>query len=69
MPLAAHAHWQGGTLQLDAALGHAEDAARPLLRAGVRAAVADDAAAIALGREAVAGLRARAPRPTCPLSF
>ena len=59
MPLAAHAHWQGGTLQLDAVLGHAEDAARPLLRAGVRAAVADDAAAIALGREAVAGLRAQ----------
>ena len=59
MPLAAHAHWQGDTLQLDAVLGHAEVAARPLLRAGVRAAVADDAAACALGREAVAALRAQ----------
>ena len=59
MPLAAHAHWQGDTLQLDAVLGHAEVAARPLLRAGVRAAVADDTAACALGREAVAALRAQ----------
>ena len=59
MPLAAHAHWQGASLQLDAVLGHAEDAACPLLRAGARAAVVDDAAACALGREAVAALRAQ----------
>jgi hydroxymethylbilane synthase len=59
MPLAAHARWQGSTLQLDVVLGHADDAARPLLRAGVRATAADDAAACALGREAVAALRAQ----------
>jgi hydroxymethylbilane synthase len=59
MPLAAHAHWQGATLQLEAVLGHAEDHTRALLRAGVSAAVADDAAARALGREAVAVLRAQ----------
>jgi hydroxymethylbilane synthase len=40
-------------------LGHAEDHTRALLRAGVSAAVADDAAARALGREAVAVLRAQ----------
>jgi hydroxymethylbilane synthase len=59
MPLAAHAHWQGDTLQLDAALGHADDAARPLLRASVRAVVGDDAASRALGREAVSQLQAQ----------
>ena len=70
MPLAAHARWEGDTLLLDTVLGHAEDDTRALLRAGVRAAVADDAAARALGREAVAMLRAqgaadylRAPLP------
>jgi hydroxymethylbilane synthase len=59
MPLAAHARWQGDTLQLDAVLGHAEDDTRPLLRARAQAAVADDAAALALGREAVDVLRAQ----------
>jgi hydroxymethylbilane synthase len=57
MPLAAHARWQGETLRLDVALGHAEEPARPLLRGHARAAVADDAAARALGEEAVRVLR------------
>jgi hydroxymethylbilane synthase len=56
MPLAAHAVWQGDTLVLDAALGDATTPTRPLLRVAVRAAVADEAAAAALGARAVAGL-------------
>jgi len=62
MPLAAHAVWQGGELVLDAALGHAEDTARPLLRTQVRAALASatdataTAAANALGARAAAQL-------------
>ena len=53
MPLAAHAHWQGASLVLVAALGHPEAHARPLLRAQAQGAAADTAAATALG-EAVA---------------
>jgi hydroxymethylbilane synthase len=56
MPLAAHATWQGETLHLAAALGHAEDPTRPLLVAQASAAVADSAAAEALGAQAVAAL-------------
>jgi hydroxymethylbilane synthase len=56
MPLAAHATWQGETLHLAAALGHAEDPTRPLLVAQASAAVADSAAAKALGAQAVAAL-------------
>ena len=58
LPLAAHARWQGDELVLDAALGHGSLLQRPLLRAQVRAAVTDEAAAEALGRRAVEGLRA-----------
>ncbi|MFO1294492.1 MAG: hydroxymethylbilane synthase [Rubrivivax sp.] len=58
MPLAAHAVWAGGQLVLDAALGHASEHARPLLRTRVQAAVADEAAARALGERAAAQLRA-----------
>jgi len=58
MPLAAHAVWQGDTLHIDVALGHAQDLARPLLRTQLGAVVADDAAADALGRNAAARLRA-----------
>jgi hydroxymethylbilane synthase len=58
LPLAAHAHWQGSTLCLNAALGHAEVHTSPLLRASVSADVADVAAALALGREAADRLRA-----------
>jgi hydroxymethylbilane synthase len=57
MPLAAHAVWEGDTLRLDAALGDAEQLTRPLLRTRVHAAVADEAAARALGERAAAELR------------
>ena len=56
LPLAAHAHWQGGTLCLSAALGHAERHASPLLRASVAADVADVDAARSLGQQASARL-------------
>ena len=58
LPLAAPARWQGSTLCLNAALGHAEVHTSPLLRASVSAEVADVAAALALGREAADRLRA-----------
>jgi hydroxymethylbilane synthase len=64
MPLAAHAVWQGDQLVIDAALGHAEDTARPLLRTRAQAAVpqathaAATAAANALGDQVAAQLRA-----------
>ena len=64
MPLAAHAVWQGELLVIDAALGHAEDTARALLRTRAQATVplasgaAATAAANALGGQAAAQLRA-----------
>jgi hydroxymethylbilane synthase len=58
VPLAAHAVWQGDTLRLDAALGHATDPAQPLLRSQASAAVADEAGARALGIAAAERLRA-----------
>ena len=58
MPLAAHAQWQGAVLHLAAALGHTGDPTRPLLATRVRGAVANVAAAEALGAQAVAALRA-----------
>lgn len=57
LPLAAHAYWQGATLCLDVALGHAEAHASPLLRSSVAGAVADVAAARELGRQAATRLR------------
>ncbi len=57
MPLAAHAVWEGDTLRLDAALGHAEELTRPLLRTRLHAAVTNEAAARALGEQAAAQLR------------
>jgi hydroxymethylbilane synthase len=57
MPLAAHADWQGDTLSLDAALGHGGEPSRPLLRAQVRGAVGDEAAAERLGAQAATLLR------------
>ncbi len=59
MPLAAHATWQDEALHLAAALGHTSEPARPLLRAHVWAAVADEGAARRLGEAAAAELRAR----------
>jgi hydroxymethylbilane synthase len=58
MPLAAHAVWDGATLQLDAALGDAERPQRALLRTRASAVVADAAAAQALGEQAVTQLHA-----------
>jgi hydroxymethylbilane synthase len=57
MPLAAHARWQGGTLVLQAALGHAQQPLAPLLRAAADGAVETDAQARALGEQAAAALR------------
>jgi hydroxymethylbilane synthase len=61
LPLAAHAHWQGATLCLDAALGHAEIHTSPLLRASVAADLpvkaGGVAAARALGQQAAERLR------------
>ncbi|MBC7955835.1 MAG: hydroxymethylbilane synthase [Cytophagales bacterium] len=59
MPLAAHAVWHGDQLHLAAALGDGQDTGRPLLRAEVHAAIADEAAARALGEQAAALLRER----------
>jgi len=57
VPLAAHATWQGGRLSLRCALGNAAEPTAPLLRADADAAVADAAAARALGEQAAARLR------------
>jgi len=59
MPLAAYANWQGDTLVLRAALGNAEVPTKPLLHAQTQAAVRDEQAAEALGRQAAASLRER----------
>jgi hydroxymethylbilane synthase len=64
MPLAAHAVWQGTALVISAALGHAEQPGRPLLRTQVMADIdasgdaASTLAATALGERAAAELRA-----------
>jgi hydroxymethylbilane synthase len=57
MPLAAHATWEGGTLHLEAALGHATQLTMPLLRFTVEGVPADEASARRLGEEAAEGLR------------
>ena len=57
MPLAAYAHWEGEVLELNVALGHALTPLAPLLRAVVKASVADDRAAMALGDRAAQALR------------
>lgn len=57
MPLAAHASWEGGTLHLEAALGHASQLTMPLLRFTVEGAPADEASARHLGEAAAQGLR------------
>ncbi|MCW5656723.1 MAG: hydroxymethylbilane synthase [Burkholderiaceae bacterium] len=57
VPLAAFARWQGGELVLHAALGHAADATRPLLRAQTRGTPGDAAAASALGEQVALHLR------------
>ena len=62
MPLAAHAHWQGDVLKLDAALGHTVRPTQALLTTGVQGTVADATAAEALGAQAVAALHAAGAR-------
>jgi hydroxymethylbilane synthase len=59
MPLAAHAQFDGPQLRLKVALGDGEQLERPLLKATVQAAVADEAAAEALGLQAAEALRAQ----------
>ena len=58
VPLAAHAVFDGDTLQMDAALGHAQDPTQPLLRTRLSATVVDEAGARALGSQAADQLRA-----------
>jgi hydroxymethylbilane synthase len=57
VPLAAHATWSGGVLELRAVLGHARDLSAPLLRGMSRGAVSDDAQALAMGRSVAKALR------------
>ena len=57
VPLAAHAHWQGGRLELRVALGHPTVPLSPLLTASTSAAVGNTAEARALGERAAATLR------------
>ena len=57
VPLAAFARWERDALVLRAALGHAEDAAQPLLQAEIRGTPADAAAASELGEQVAARLR------------
>ncbi len=57
MPLAAHARWVDGQLQLEVALGHPEHPERPLLKARVQGQPTDEAAARALGLQAAEALR------------
>ena len=57
VPLAAHATWSGGVLELRAVLGHAQDLSAPLLRGMSRGAVSDDAQALAMGRSVAQALR------------
>jgi len=62
MPLAAYAVWEGDELVLQAALGHATEPARPLLKVSQRGrplqAADATAAADAIGQAAAAALRA-----------
>ena len=58
MPLAAHAVWNAGQLELRAALGHGLEPLAPLLKAVVRQPVATDAAARAMGEQVADALRA-----------
>lgn len=59
MPLAAHARWLEGRLQLEVALGHPEQPERPLLKAVVHGKPTDEAAARALGLQAADALRSQ----------
>ena len=56
MPLAAYASWQGDTLHLRAALGHATQWAQPLLKTEVQGRPTDEASARLLGEQAAKAL-------------
>ncbi len=57
VPLAAHAVWSAGKLNLNASLGHPEQTRLPLLKAFASAAISDDQAARALGEQVASRLR------------
>lgn len=57
MPLAAHAHWEGAVLQMNVALGDAEQTDRPLLKATLNAEVGSVDEALAFGERAAQALR------------
>ena len=57
VPLAAHAVWDGDTLKLHAALGHAQAPQSPLLRASQQGAARSEEEARALGDAAAQSLR------------
>lgn len=63
VPLAAHARWVNGQLQLDVALGHATRPESPLLKAQLCESVLDDAQAESLGRRAAEALRQQGAEP------
>jgi hydroxymethylbilane synthase len=63
MPLAAHAVWQGGQLELRAALGHGQEPLAPLLRTVVRQPVATEGEARAMGEQVAAELHALGAAP------
>jgi len=58
MPLAAHARWQGATLELRAAVGHPGRVDAPLIHASVEGACVDDVTARRLGLAAAEHLLA-----------
>ena len=63
MPLAAHAVWNAGQLELRATLGHGLEPLAPLLKAVVRQPVASEAEARAMGEMVAAELHALGAAP------
>jgi hydroxymethylbilane synthase len=63
MPLAAHATWQGETLELHAVVGHPAQRGAPLLRARVAGPAADERGAEAIGSAAATELLAAGAAP------
>ncbi len=57
MPLAAHAFWQGDTLQLSAALGHSSQISHPLLRAHAQAKITTEVQAKTMGEQVAKALQ------------
>ena len=63
MPLAAHAVWSGGELELRATLGHGLEPLAPLLKTVVRQRVASEAEARAMGERVAAELHTLGAAP------